>query len=172
MQLLAEKSWGLYQRAAMESGGFFNWAYQPMEKASKTYDKIIKRLHWTNSSGGPFNCSRGTAAARVACLRFEAPTDALMRIDSKMSEDSWCGKHLFFNHFETRTDHFTKTGSGQTSEALSKKARFSAGMNRSGRPCRTVSSSRATRRLCAKRLFWRHFYTKNDQFAKTGSGQT
>lgn len=35
MQLLAKKSWGLYQRAGLESGAFFNWAFQPMSDAEK-----------------------------------------------------------------------------------------------------------------------------------------
>ena len=35
MQLLSQKSWGLYQRAGLESGAFFNWAFQPMSSAEK-----------------------------------------------------------------------------------------------------------------------------------------
>jgi carboxylesterase type B len=90
MQLLANKSWGLYQRAGLESGAFFNWAFQPMDKAEKFYDILIKRAHWSNSSG-TFNCSKAadlTGAARVACLR-EIPTGDLMRQSARNYQDAW-----------------------------------------------------------------------------------
>jgi carboxylesterase type B len=88
MQLLAPKSWGLYQRAGMESGAFFNWAFQSMDVAESEYKKVIKRTAWHNSSGS-FSCSsRDSGAARVACLR-EAPTAELMKVSSNNYMDSW-----------------------------------------------------------------------------------
>eukprot|EP01052_Picozoa_sp_SAG31_P005861 SAG31_NODE_264_length_18835_cov_7.543553_12_plen_650_part_00 len=91
MHLVAERSFGLFERAAMESGNFLPWAYTPMSRSSRTYHEIAKHTHWRNDTG-TYSCRSAISSRdRIDCLRA-APTAALARaaIGTKApDDDTW-----------------------------------------------------------------------------------
>lgn len=93
VHLVAERSFGLYERAAMESGNFFNWAYVPAKRADQMYNKMLKRVRWNNETTGvTHRCSEAaTSIKRLTCLRT-APLEAIARAaDSATApdDDTW-----------------------------------------------------------------------------------
>eukprot|EP01047_Picozoa_sp_COSAG01_P067956 COSAG01_NODE_9710_length_2364_cov_1.554525_2_plen_190_part_00 len=95
--MVTQRSFGLFDRAGLESGNFLNWAYVPAGRAETTYGKVVQRTHWPN--GTALNGSRTfvrcreetTAAGRLRCLRA-APTEALMRAAASSTapdDDTW-----------------------------------------------------------------------------------
>jgi hypothetical protein len=95
--MVTQRSFGLFDRAGLESGNFLNWAYVPAGRAEKTYGKVVQRTHWPNGTAS--NGSRTfvrcreetTAAGRLRCLRA-APTEALMRAAASSTapdDDTW-----------------------------------------------------------------------------------
>lgn len=57
--LASKGSWGLFHGAAMQSGGFMDWAAKPMHEAERNYQQLLVNV----------GCSAGSDDANVECLR-------------------------------------------------------------------------------------------------------
>lgn len=62
--LLAKRSFGLYQRAVLQSGNFGGSVAQPLAHAQRIFDRVA----------AVFNCSGGITPDPLACLRKVSPT--------------------------------------------------------------------------------------------------
>ena len=82
-------------------------------------------------------------------------------------------KYASFGPFPYKTDHFAKTDSGQPQGKLKQRSSFAAGYLRCKKYVRLLRRRVQTRGYGAETASFEPFYTiNNDQFTKTGSGQT
>lgn len=82
--LVAKKSWGLYSRAAMESGPIAPWTAQPYEFAVDKFNGVAQNLGCMSESN-----NGGTATANLDCMRnrnWTAVQDATHGIKSGFLE--------------------------------------------------------------------------------------
>ena len=78
-QVAMHKSWGLFQGAISQSGGFQRWVTKPLAEAEKNYAAVVKAL------------SCGTGAAAVDCLVNKTAAELLAQSEAKRlpSTDGW-----------------------------------------------------------------------------------
>ena len=65
--LVSRGSWGLFRRAAMESGSFANWIAMPLQGSEKNWDALVKAAGCAPSTNR--SAAAAAAAVVVACMR-------------------------------------------------------------------------------------------------------
>jgi hypothetical protein len=81
--LFVRFSWGLYQSAGMESGGFHDWASRPMKSAQVVFDALAVQVGCKSKNKSSSYLADADADAEiVACMRGLGAQQLLLCGDS------------------------------------------------------------------------------------------